>query len=59
MKNWREIIRFILFKKDIDQKELAVRLGCSTAYVSHIFTGREKPSKRAEKALNEMHEECK
>ena len=59
MKNWREIIRFILFKKDIDQKELAVRLGCSRGYVSNIFTGREKPSKRAEKALNEMHEECK
>ena len=59
MKNWREIIRFILFKKDIDQKELAVRLGCSTAYVSHIFTGREKPSKRIAKALTEMYEGLK
>ena len=59
MQTWHEVIRFILFKENIDQKELAVRLGCSRTYVSHIFTGREKPSKRIEKALNEMYEACK
>ena len=59
MQDWHEIIRFILFKEDIDQKELALRLGCSRPYVSRIFTGKDKPSKRIAKALNEMYEACK
>ena len=56
MQDWHEIIRFILFKENIDQKELALRLGCSRPYVSRIFTGKDKPSKRIEKELNEMYE---
>ena len=59
MENWHEIIREIVFKKNIEHKDLAELLGCSRAYVSRIFTGKEKPSKRIAKALNEMHEECK
>ena len=59
MENWHEIIREIVFKKNIEHKDLAELLGCSRAYVSRIFTGKDQPSKRIAKALNEMYEACK
>ncbi len=58
MENWHEIIREIVFKLNIEHKDLAKLLYCSPAYVSRIFTGRDQPSKRIAKALNEMYEEC-
>ena len=59
MENWHEIIREIVFKNNIEHKDLAELLGCSRAYVSRIFTGKDQPSKRIAKALNEMYEACK
>ena len=59
MENWHEIIREIVFKKNIEHKDLAELLYCSPAYVSRIFTGKDQPSKRIAKALIEMHKELK
>ena len=59
MENWYEIIREIVFKLNIKHKDLAKLLYCSPAYVSRIFTGKDQPSKRIAKALNEMYEACK
>ena len=55
MENWHEIIRCILFKENIDQKELALRLDCSRPYVSRIFTGKDEPSMRVRGLLIEMY----
>ena len=54
MTNCKEIIDKVLVKHKIEQKDLAEKYGCSRAYISRVYTGKDQPSKRLINFINEM-----